>query len=49
MRLFFKGTLASPSTWEADLRRDLDLTSYLNKTLDSPVQAVAIVGDTNTW
>ncbi|CAH0728932.1 unnamed protein product, partial [Brenthis ino] len=47
--LVLQGTLASPSTWEADLRRDLDLTSYLNKTLDSPVQAVAIIGDTNTW
>lgn len=47
--LILQGTLSSPSTWEADLRRDLDLTSYLNKTLNSPVQAVAIIGDTNTW
>ncbi|XP_045492883.1 folliculin-interacting protein 2 isoform X1 [Colias croceus] len=47
--LILQGTLASPKVWEADLKRDLDLTLYLNKTLDSPMQAVAIIGDTNTW
>ncbi|CAF4897925.1 unnamed protein product [Pieris macdunnoughi] len=47
--LVLQGTLANPKVWEAELRRDLDLTLYLNKTLDSPMQAVAIVGDTNNW
>ncbi|XP_050682093.1 folliculin-interacting protein 2 isoform X1 [Leptidea sinapis] len=47
--LILQGTLLSPKYWEADLRRDLDLTSYLNKTLDSPTQAVAIVGDVSNW
>ncbi|CAK1552888.1 unnamed protein product [Leptosia nina] len=47
--LILQGTLSSPKTWEADLRRDLDLTMYLNKSLDSPSQAVAIIGDTNKW
>ncbi|XP_046960967.1 folliculin-interacting protein 1 isoform X1 [Vanessa cardui] len=47
--LVLQGTVANSNTWEADLRRDLDLTSYLNKTLDPPVQSIAIVGDTNSW
>ncbi|XP_032510819.2 folliculin-interacting protein 2 isoform X3 [Danaus plexippus] len=47
--LILQGTIANPDTWESELRRDLDLTSYLNKSSDSPIQTVAIVGDTNTW
>ncbi|XP_023942291.2 folliculin-interacting protein 2 isoform X2 [Bicyclus anynana] len=47
--LVLQGTLANPSTWEAELRRDLDLSSYLHKSVDAPIQSVAIVGDTNTW
>ncbi|XP_013178007.1 PREDICTED: folliculin-interacting protein 2 isoform X1 [Papilio xuthus] len=47
--LILQGTISNPKSWETELRRDLDLTSYLNKTLDTPMQAVAIVGDTNTW
>ncbi|XP_014364885.2 folliculin-interacting protein 1 isoform X1 [Papilio machaon] len=47
--LILQGTISSPKSWETELRRDLDLTSYLNKTLDTPMQAVAIIGDTNTW
>ncbi|XP_050342770.1 folliculin-interacting protein 2 isoform X2 [Nymphalis io] len=47
--LVLQGTVANPNSWEAELRRDLDLTSYLNKTLDPPVQSIAIVGDTNSW
>ncbi|XP_026328787.1 folliculin-interacting protein 1 isoform X2 [Hyposmocoma kahamanoa] len=47
--LILQGTIASPQSWETELKRDLDLTSYLNKTLESPVQAVAIIGDTSTW
>ncbi|KAJ0179746.1 hypothetical protein K1T71_004337 [Dendrolimus kikuchii] len=47
--LVLQGTVAKPNTWEADLRRDLDLTSFLNKSLESPLQSVAIIGDTNTW
>ncbi|KAH9644919.1 hypothetical protein HF086_014407 [Spodoptera exigua] len=42
-------TIAKPAAWEPELRRDLDLTSYINKTAESPVQAVAIVGDISTW
>ncbi|XP_069354807.1 folliculin-interacting protein 2 isoform X2 [Maniola hyperantus] len=47
--LVLQGTLAKPSTWEAELRRDLDLSSYLHKSVDATVRSVAIVGDTNTW
>ncbi|KAJ8731825.1 hypothetical protein PYW08_014555 [Mythimna loreyi] len=47
--LILQGTIAKPCTWETELRRDLDLTSYINKTTESPVQAVAIIGDINTW
>ncbi|CAH2075491.1 unnamed protein product, partial [Iphiclides podalirius] len=47
--LILQGTIANPETWETELRRDLNLTTYLNKTLETPMQAVAIVGDTNTW
>lgn len=47
--LVLQGTIAKPNTWELDLRRDLDLTSYLNKALESPIQATAIIGDINTW
>ncbi|KAL0840160.1 hypothetical protein ABMA28_015454 [Loxostege sticticalis] len=47
--LILQGTISKSDVWEGDLRRDLDLTAYLNKALDSPVQAVAIIGDTNNW
>lgn len=47
--LILQGTIAKPSAWDTELRRDLDVTSYLNKTYESPVQAIAIVGDINTW
>ncbi|XP_072940769.1 folliculin-interacting protein 2 isoform X2 [Epargyreus clarus] len=47
--LILQGTIANPTSWEAELRRDLDLTMYLNRAADSPIQTVAIVGDTNTW
>ncbi|XP_013136295.1 PREDICTED: folliculin-interacting protein 2 isoform X2 [Papilio polytes] len=47
--LILQGTISNYKSWETELRRDLDLTSYLNKTLDTPMQAIAIVGDTNTW
>ncbi|XP_037299581.1 folliculin-interacting protein 2 isoform X2 [Manduca sexta] len=47
--LILQGTIANPKLWEMELRRDLDLTSFLNKTLESPLQAVAIVADTNNW
>lgn len=47
--LVLQGTISKPAAWEPDLRRDLDLTSYINKTAESPVQAVAIVGDISTW
>ncbi|XP_045764522.1 folliculin-interacting protein 2 isoform X2 [Maniola jurtina] len=47
--LVLQGTLEKPSTWEAELRRDLDLSSYLHKSADATVQSVAIVGDTNAW
>ncbi|CAH2235088.1 jg7499 [Pararge aegeria aegeria] len=45
--LVLQGTSANPTTWEAELRRDLDLSSYLHKSVDAPIQSVAIVGDTN--
>ncbi|XP_039748729.1 folliculin-interacting protein 2 isoform X2 [Pararge aegeria] len=47
--LVLQGTSANPTTWEAELRRDLDLSSYLHKSVDAPIQSVAIVGDTNMW
>lgn len=47
--LILQGTIANPTTWEMDLRRDIDLTSFLNKSLESPLEAVAIIGDTNKW
>lgn len=47
--LVLQGTLAEPNAWETDLRRDLDLTSHLNKTVECSLQSVAIVGDTNSW
>ncbi|XP_026739758.1 folliculin-interacting protein 2 isoform X2 [Trichoplusia ni] len=47
--LILQGTIAKPNAWESELRRDLDLTSYLSKTTDSTVQAVAIIGDINNW
>ncbi|XP_063821033.1 folliculin-interacting protein 2 isoform X1 [Ostrinia nubilalis] len=47
--LILQGTISKSDVWEGELRRDLDLTAYLNKALDSPVQAVAIIGDTNNW
>ncbi|XP_075970832.1 folliculin-interacting protein 2 isoform X2 [Anticarsia gemmatalis] len=47
--LILQGTIAKPTAWEPELRRDLDLTTYLNKTLDTPIQAIAIIGDINTW
>ncbi|XP_048484885.1 folliculin-interacting protein 2 [Plutella xylostella] len=47
--LVLQGTQAPFSSWESELKRDLDLTSYLNKTLEAPIQAIAIIGDTNTW
>ncbi|KAM3961556.1 LOW QUALITY PROTEIN: folliculin-interacting protein 2 [Aphomia sociella] len=47
--LILQGTIAKSNTWETDLRRDLDLTSYLNKIHESPLQTVAIIGDTNKW
>ncbi|CAH0407884.1 unnamed protein product [Chilo suppressalis] len=47
--LILQGTISKTNVWESELRRDLELTSYLNKALDPPIQAVAIVGDTNNW
>ncbi|XP_049866320.1 folliculin-interacting protein 2 isoform X2 [Pectinophora gossypiella] len=47
--LILQGINVQPKVWEAELCRDLELTSYLNKNVDPPMQAVAIVGDTNTW
>lgn len=47
--LILQGTISKPAMWEPQLRRDLDLTSHINKTTESPVQAVAIIGDINTW
>ncbi|XP_068630181.1 folliculin-interacting protein 1 isoform X2 [Battus philenor] len=47
--LILQGTISNPKTWENELRRDLELTTYLNRTIDVPTQAVAIVGDISTW
>ncbi|XP_059052500.1 folliculin-interacting protein 2 isoform X2 [Achroia grisella] len=47
--LIIQGTIAKSNIWETDLRRDLDLTSYLNKIKESPLQTIAIIGDTNKW
>ncbi|KAL4710550.1 hypothetical protein ACJJTC_008952 [Scirpophaga incertulas] len=47
--LILQGTISISNAWEYELRRDLELTTYLNKTLDPPIQAVAIIGDTSNW
>ncbi|XP_060801266.1 folliculin-interacting protein 2 isoform X2 [Amyelois transitella] len=47
--LVLQGTIAKSKLWEAELRRDLELASYLNKIQESPLQTVAIIGDTTTW
>ncbi|XP_063532408.1 folliculin-interacting protein 2 [Cydia strobilella] len=47
--LVLQGTISKPQTWEMDLRRDLDLASYLNKASDAGAMPVAIVGDTDAW
>ncbi|XP_041976049.1 folliculin-interacting protein 2 isoform X2 [Aricia agestis] len=47
--LILQGTTESSKTWEEELRRDLDLSSYLSKTLGAPAQSVAIVADTQQW
>ncbi|CAB3243285.1 unnamed protein product [Arctia plantaginis] len=47
--LILQGVITKPNAWESELRRDLDLTTYVNKTLESPIQAIAIIGDINTW
>ncbi|KAI5636381.1 folliculin-interacting protein middle domain-containing protein [Phthorimaea operculella] len=47
--LILQGTNAQPHIWEGELRRDLSITSILNKSMEPPAQAVAIVGNTNNW
>ncbi|CAG9784898.1 unnamed protein product [Diatraea saccharalis] len=47
--LILQGTISKSDMWESELRRDLELTTYINKALDPPLQAVAIIGDTKNW
>ncbi|KAJ2938259.1 hypothetical protein O0L34_g17600 [Tuta absoluta] len=47
--LILQGTNAQPHVWEGELRRDLNITTILNKSLEPPAQAIAIVGNTNNW
>ncbi|XP_031769316.2 folliculin-interacting protein 2 isoform X3 [Galleria mellonella] len=47
--LILQGTITKSNTWETELRRDLDLTAYLNKIKESPLQTVAIIGDISKW
>ncbi|XP_073951666.1 folliculin-interacting protein 2-like isoform X2 [Choristoneura fumiferana] len=47
--LILQGTIGTPAKWEGALRRDLELVSCMNKASDASAQAVAIVGDTESW
>ncbi|XP_053603059.1 folliculin-interacting protein 2 isoform X2 [Plodia interpunctella] len=47
--LVLQGTITKSNAWESELRRDLELTSYLNKIHETPLQSIAIIGNTSTW